>query len=163
MSWALVPAPDLHELGANIRSDPLSDSQMHGRSERDTAHSHNHDWDPLGGTVDPLDEFQEQDLEHELVGSQLTWILMIQAHEKPELFLSSPHPNQIAQSFQVAQILQSAQIAQIAQIVQIAQVVQIVQIAQSVVLLCCFDCQPKNPRALRSHAGPILKVSQNGV
>ena len=135
----------------NIRSGPLLDSQMHGRSERDKARSDDPHWDPLGGTVDPLDEFQEQDLEHELVGSQLTWILMIQAHEKPELFLSSPHPNQIAQSFQVAQILQSAQIAQI---------VQIAQIAQSVVLLCCFDCQPKNPRALRSHAAPILTVSK---
>ena len=70
----------------NIRSGPLLDSQMHGRSERDKARSDDPHWDPLGGTVDPLDEFQEQDLEHELVGSQLTWILMIQAHEKPELF-----------------------------------------------------------------------------
>ena len=73
---------------------------------------------------------------------------MIQAHY-PEFFLSSPHPNQIAQSAQIAQIAQSSQIAQIAQLA------QIVQIAQSVVFLCCSDCQ-KDPQANRSHAEPIL-------
>ena len=69
---------------------------------------------------------------------------MIQAHY-PEFFLSSPHPNQIAQSSQIAQI---------------AQLAQIVQIAQSVVFLCCFDCHQKDPQANRSHAEPILTAME---
>ena len=77
------------------------------------------------------------DLE-QLVGSQLMSIRMIEADEDPKP--SSPHPNQIAQSVQIAQrtpiaqivhIPQSTQIAQIVQIAQSAHVVQVVQIAQS--------------------------------
>ena len=65
-------------------------------------------------------------------------IRMIEADEDPKP--SSPHPNQIAQSVQIAQrtpiaqivhIPQSTQIAQIVQIAQSAHVVQVVQIAQS--------------------------------
>ena len=65
-------------------------------------------------------------------------IRMIEADEDPKP--SSPHPNQIAQSVQIARrtpiaqivhIPQSTQIAQIVQIAQSAHVVQVVQIAQS--------------------------------
>ena len=116
-------------------------------------------------------------------------IRMIEADEDPKP--SSPHPNQIAQSVQIAQrtpiaqivhIPQSTQIAQIVQIAQGAQVVQIVQIAQSaqivqiaqivrlaqcVLFLCHCDCQPKNPQGARSRVEPILTVSKfeydNGI
>ena len=128
------------------------------------------------------------DLE-QLVGSQLMSIRMIEADEDPKP--SSPHPNQIAQSVQIAQrtpiaqivhIPQSTQIAQIVQIAQGAQVVRIVQIAQSaqivqiaqivrlaqcVLFLCHCDCQPKNPQGARSRVEPILTVSKfeydNGI
>ena len=123
----------------NIHNDPLSDS--FGRNGRDRAHSDDRQtqtWDPLLVAADPLDEEQLwMDLE-QLVGSQLMSIRMIEADEDPKP--SSPHPNQIAQSVQIAQrtpiaqivhIPQSTQIAQIVQIAQSAHVVQVVQIAQS--------------------------------
>ena len=116
-------------------------------------------------------------------------IRMIEADEDPKP--SSPHPNQIAQSVQIAQrtpiaqivhIPQSTQIAQIVQIAQSAHVVQVVQIAQSaqivqiaqivrlaqcVLFLCHCDCQPKNPQGARSRVEPILTVSKfeydNGI
>jgi hypothetical protein len=119
------------------------------------------------------------DLE-QLVGSQLMSIRMIEADEDPKP--SSPHPNQIAQSVQIAQIAQrtpiaqivhipqSTQIAQIVQIAQSAQIVQIAQIvrlAQCVLFLCHCDCQPKNPQGARSRVEPILTVSKfeydNGI
>ena len=126
----------------NIHNDPLSDSLELGRNGRDRAHSDDprqtQTWDPLLVAADPLDEEQLWlDLE-QLVGSQLMSIRMIEADEDPKP--SSPHPNQIAQSVQIAQIAQRTPLAQIVhipqstqivQIVQSAHVVQVVQIAQS--------------------------------
>ena len=135
--------------------------------------------------VDPLDEEQLWLVLAQLVGSQLMSIRMIEVDEDPKP--SSPHPNQIAQSVQIAYIAQrspiaqivhipqSTQIAQIVQIARGAQVVQIVQIAQSaqivqiaqivrlaqcVLFLCHCDCQPKNPQDARSRVEPILTVSK---
>ena len=173
----------------NIHNDPLSNSLELGRNGRDRAHSDDprqtQTWDPLLVTADPLDEEQLWlDLE-QLVGSQLMSIRMIEADADPKL--SSPHPNQIAQSVQIAQIAQRTpiaqivhipqstqiaqnvqiaqsphvvQVVQIAQSAQIVQIVQIVRLAQCVLFLCHCDCQPKNPQGARSRVEPILTVSK---
>ena len=71
-----------------------------------------------------------------------------------------PQSTQIVQIAQNAEVVQTVQIAQSAQIVQIA---QSVRLAQSVLFLCHFDCQPKNPQGARSHVEPILTASDSAV
>ena len=74
-----------------------------------------------------------------------------------------PQSTQIVQIVQIAQNAEVVQTVQIAQSAQIVQIAQSVRLAQSVLFLCHFDCQPKNPQGARSHVEPILTASDSAV